>query len=148
MTFSTQLPIYIVDTLKCFGELGTVVDRILDTFNAQGMLIAELPPCPTSGATTRVTFEVTNEDYLTLVETYPRNSSKVSLKRLLTWFVENEMYDEWGWEVENEYVNSAKAAKIKKLNKIISDLNVLLRLLNDDEKEIVKNVIKTLKEIK
>lgn len=148
MTFNTQLPLYIVDTLKCFGELGTVVDRILDTFNADGMLIAELPSCPTQGVTTRVTFEVTNEDYLTLLETYPRNSSKVSLKRLLTWFVENEMYDEWGWEVENEYVNSAGAAKIKKLNEILADLTILLRSLDDCEKVIVNNVITTLKEIK
>ena len=61
------------------------------------------PVIPNRDGASRYTVDVTNDDYIQLVRMYPENSVRVSLRRLLYWFVENEMYDFLDWEVISDY---------------------------------------------
>lgn len=91
MRVSIYLHQSILDELACYGELDEVVDRIL-TLGEQGVIDLEnRPPCRPRTDAKRVTVDVHNTYYITLVRSYPRNSSLISLRRILYWFVENDM---------------------------------------------------------
>lgn len=91
MRVSVYLHQSILDELACYGELDEVVDRIL-TLGEQGVIDLEnRPPCRPRTDAKRVTVDVHNTYYITLVRSYPRNSSLISLRRILYWFVENDM---------------------------------------------------------
>ena len=91
MRVSVYIHQSILDELSCYGELDDVVDRIL-TLGENGVIDLEnKPPCRPRTDAKRVTIDIQNAYYITLVRSYPRNSSLVSLRRLLYWFVENDM---------------------------------------------------------
>lgn len=91
MRVSIYLHQSILDELACYGELDEVVDRIL-TLGERGVIDLEnRPPCRPRTDAKRVTVDVHNTYYITLVRSYPRNSSLISLRRILYWFVENDM---------------------------------------------------------
>lgn len=91
MRVSVYIHQSILDELSCYGELDDVVDKIL-TLGENGVIDLEnKPPCRPRTDAKRVTIDIHNAYYITLVRSYPRNSSLVSLRRLLYWFVENDM---------------------------------------------------------
>ena len=150
MIFSIYLHKHIAEPLMCFGDLSDVVNRILET-SEQGIFdVIDMPKCESRDGATRYNINVTNETYLTLVASFPPNSPRLSLRRLLYWFVEQEMYDVLEWEAVNEYVSKDKEKILKKIGGIESDLVKLGRLLTSDERlHIVElnNKLKILKEV-
>lgn len=94
----------IASILKCYGaNLSEAVNKVLDAASQGHFSVMDKPVIPNRDGASRYTVDVTNDDYIQLVRMYPENSVRVSLRRLLYWFVENEMYDFLDWEVISDY---------------------------------------------
>ena len=111
MTVSVYLSTEMHQILLCYGSLDDVVNRILDA-GTQGLIdIMQKPSAPEKRGGTYYPVNIRNQDYIALMETYGPKSSRISLRRLLYWFVDNEVYEELGWEVGEEYVDKRSNQK-------------------------------------
>lgn len=105
MTLSVYLAHDVKAILSCYGSLDSVVDKIL-VAGANGLIdIMEKPSAPEKKGGTYYQINIREPNYIALVETYGTKSSRISLRRLLYWFVENEVYLELGWELCEEFID-------------------------------------------
>lgn len=148
MKFSVYLHSHIVDTLRMYGKLDDVVNAILDEADNGMFDITDKPNCESRDGASRYMIDVTNENYLLLTQSYSAKSSKVSLRRLIYWFVENEIYEECGWTVNNILKRKENNKIHKKILDLKEQLNKLTPLIADNYDaiitmtEIVKNILK------
>lgn len=134
------------DVLYCFGEIGDVVNRIIDELYARNVDIESCcrEPAPDQSGCRHYKVDIKNADYEALRAAYPAKSSKVSLRRLVNWFVVNEMYFEWGWEPTREYTSNEVQISNRRINDIISRLNSLKLLLNIRHHDTIDDMIRKL----
>jgi hypothetical protein len=137
------------DILKMFGDnLSDVVNKVLDEYDAGNIDIEDIPECENRQGASRYDVTVTNETYLTMLKTYGPKSKRISLRRILYWFVDNEMYDVLGWDICKEYQNDLSVKINKRLDKILDNLYELEWLLTEDEQTItteIRNKLRTLR---
>lgn len=104
-----QISVYLHDevysVLKCFGTLDKVVNDILDAVSAGEIELMDKPAAPTRSGAGRYNVNVSNEDYISLIRQMGAKSTRISLRRLLYWFVEEEVYELLGWEMTEDYVD-------------------------------------------
>ena len=125
MNVSIYLHKPIVNLLRCFGDLSDVINKILDAGD-QGLFdIMDKPSCESREGASRYNVNITNATYLSLLNEYSVNSPRISLRRLIYWFVENEMYIELDWPMNNEYVDDFKTKFNKKLTDAINTFQSL-----------------------
>lgn len=89
--------IYDILILYC-GTIENAIDMILKEYDLGNIDIEDKPQCRPRDGAGRYNVIVNNENYLQLVDVYGIKSKRISLRRLLYWFVEYEVYDELGWE--------------------------------------------------
>lgn len=122
MTINIHLHKEIADALRCFGDLSTVVNKILQA-GALGVIdIMDKDACPDKDGCEHCRIEVTEPNYLELYKMYGPKNRRISLRRLLYWFVENEIYDELGWHPNAEVVDRRAILFEKKLNIATTEL--------------------------
>ena len=129
MKISIYLHSYITDVIKTFGTIEEVVNRILDVADEGLIEIEDRPACEPREGASRYDVEVTSENYLQLLQVYGIKSKRISLRRLLYWFVENEVYNDLGWEPVNDYIDKVDATINKKIDKIVSDIDNLIMFM-------------------
>ena len=150
MIFSVYLHKNVSEILMCYGELSEVVNRILSLAEEGVIDIVDMPRCQPRVGATRYDIDITSEYYLSLAKTFPPNSSRISLRRLLYWFVESEVYDELGWTVKSQYDSDEKRRILRKLTTIKSDMAKLTRMLNMEEQvhaNVISDYIENLEEM-
>ena len=148
MLFSIYLHSPIAEILMCYGDLSEVVNKILDAGEEGAFDIIDCPKCLSREGASRYDIDVANEYYISLLETFPINSTRISLRRLLYWFVENEMYDVLEWEPTFKYRNKQKEKILKKLDCIIADFSKLtLKLYKGTEMNFAKSALEHLKSL-
>jgi hypothetical protein len=136
----------IVNVLRSFGDLDIVVNQIL-AYGAEGYYeVTDKPPAPPRDMAGRYTISITDENYLQLLEIYPVNSPKISIRRLLYWFVENEMYDELGWKI-NTYCNKNNDDTLNNIKNIIRSITELASVMEDKYKPYTDKAINELKSL-
>lgn len=136
MRFSIYLSNDIIDILQCYGSITNVTNRILEC-GAEGLFdIMDKPTPPPKENGHQVIIDVTEPTYLELVDVYSIRSSRISLRRLLYWFVENEMYIELGWEATKTYKKSETEQAINMLGDIKLQLYRFEKLISDCEEPI------------
>ena len=114
MTINIHLHKEIADSLRCFGDLSTVVNRILQA-GADGLIdIMDKDACPDKDGCEHCRIDITEPNYLELYKTYGPKNRRISLRRLLYWFVENEIYDALGWQTVNTKIIDKQAISFKK----------------------------------
>lgn len=91
MRISVYLSDSIINELTSYGPLDEVVDNILQLGETGQIDLEQRPKCKNREHDRRVDIDVTNMYYLELMTHYPPNSSNISLRRLLYWFVENDL---------------------------------------------------------
>lgn len=149
MIMSIYLHKQYADILKCYGSLSDVVNKILDEADAGNIDFMDKPACPDRAGASRYNIDITNETYLELLEIYSINSSKISLRRLIYWFVNNEMYNELGWIPIKEYVDNRISAICKKIDNITSELEHCKKYSkNTIHNDSIINAINMIKELK
>lgn len=115
MTLSVYLSNDVRDVLQCYGKIDDVVNKIL-VAGSQGMIdIMEKPAAPEKKGGTYHQINIREPDYISLLETYGVKSSRISLRRLLYWFVENEIYYELGWEPSENFIEVNKDKRHKSI---------------------------------
>lgn len=141
MKIAVYLHEEIAATLLCFGNLSDVINKILDNES-----VLDKPSClPREGAS-KYTVDVTNEEYLSLLARYPATSPRISLRRLLYWWVDNEIYTEWGWK-PNKYLTKYQQKYNEILSNVIDNLN-MAKALDKSKIELLDTAISTIKEAK
>ena len=148
-----QLSIYlhrqIVEILTCYGDLNTVINRILREAAAGKFDVMHKPPAPSRETASRYDITITEPSYLELLDVYGPHSSKISIRRVIYWFVDNEMYDEFEWEQIQVFQDKHKQLLLKKLQYAISELEKAKRYCTDSltiQLSDICNSIKGLKE--
>lgn len=136
MKMSVYLHNEICSVLKCFGSLDEVTNKILDAASSGEFDVENKPKVIERSGARRYDVDVQNEDYLELYA-IRRNSPSISLRRLLYWFVENEMYEYLGWEVKSEYKDAAYEKRKKLIIKIRQDLEKLGTLMGGNGRNVV-----------
>lgn len=143
----------VIDVLKCLGpSLDAVVNKIL-AYGEQGLFdIENKPPVGAKTGGKHCTINITNQHYIDLIATVGEKNNTVSLRRLLHWFVEEEIYEECGWETSGMSVSDVKnradqiqdyksfskiKSQVMELNKNYESetLYTVIRLLNKFEQE-------------
>lgn len=138
----------VVEILKCYGELSDVINRILSLADEGIIELWDKPAAPPRDGASRYDVNITNESYLNLLDVNGVTNSRLSLRRILYWFVENELYNEFGWKIVNPYIDTNKLKQLKKVDKC---LELIERLHNICKYEDLCNEIleklNTLKEV-
>ena len=146
MLMSVYLHDEIASVLKCYGNLSDVVNKVLDAASAGAFDFEDKPEAPNRSGARRYDIDITNEDYIELHRMY-RNSPKISLRRLLYWFVENEMYEILEWQVVNPYDSAVLAKRRKLIIKARQATEALCQALSGEEGEIAENARQLIKEL-
>lgn len=118
MKVSVYLHDEVLALLKCFGDLDTVINDILEAGSKGEFEIMDKPAAPDRDGARRIDVNVVNKDYIHLMRQFGPQSRRVSLRRLLYWFVENEVYELLGWVPEADYVTDQDKKIIKQLEKL------------------------------
>lgn len=141
MKFSIYLSNNVIDILECYGPINDVVNKILEC-GAEGLFdIMDKPTPPPKENGKQVIIDVTEPNYLALVDMYSVKSSRISLRRLLYWFVDNEVYVELGWEGVQKYKDSNAEKALTLLSNIKLYLYRLERLtINYDCDKQLSNI--------
>lgn len=106
MRMSIYLSNDVADILRCYGTIDDVVHRIL-VAGAEGLIdIMEKPTIAEKKGGHYYKVNIKEPMYLELLELYGTKSSRISLRRLLYWFVENEIYEELGWEPQSGFITT------------------------------------------
>lgn len=149
MICSIYLHNEIAEILKSFGELSEVVNKILQEGANGSFDFMDKPNIQSRDGAKRYEINVQQEDYLNLLKCFPINSPKISLRRLLYWFVENEIYVDLNWKQCNYYKN-IKTQKIIKIIEIIKSdvtkLNILLPTEFTNKNYDIMSILKQLEE--
>lgn len=146
MIINVYLDHRIRDMLKCYGSLNDVTNKILE-LGAEGVIsVMDKPTPPPKKDGQQYAINVIEENYIGLVNIYGVKSSRISLRRLLYWFVDNEIFNEVGWEGEQNYVDTDTDKAVQ----TIGDIKVLLyrlekRIFNCSEE--IKVIRENLNEI-
>lgn len=139
---------YVIDSLKQFGELNEVINRVIDAGMEGKFDIEDLPIAPlrTPGDCSQLTVIVHNQSYCELVAMHGARSQTVSLRRILYHFVDNELYVDLGWSVQkqDDYNNSLFK---NKLAIVIHDCSKLYKIAPVRYKDCCMSILKLLKEI-
>lgn len=124
-----RLSIYIhqdrLDVIKMYGNVSQFVDRMLKAYDEGLIDIENKPECESREGANRCEVNVTNETYLNLLEIHGVKSKRLSLRRLLYWFIDNEVYNELGWEPVNSYTSSIQDKLNKYVDKTLMELDRL-----------------------
>ena len=128
----------IIDTFRAFGEpkskmveaLSLMADGVIDI--PIGGDTIELEKLPRDGAK-RIELDVPDD----IINNLP----KYKIRQLLYWFVDNEMYDELGWKVQEH----PRRYCISRINKAIKALELVIKSVDYDDKEVVQGIITTLR---
>lgn len=148
MKFSIYLSNDVKDILECYGTINDVVNKILEC-GAEGLFdIMDKPTPPPKENGKQIIIDVIEPNYLELVEMYGTKSSRISLRRLLYWFVDNEMYVELGWEGTQKYKDSNYEKALVLLSNIKLHLYKLEKLVTncDDQLSKIRNELNTMED--
>ena len=130
MLISVYLEPYVVDIIRCYGEPSDVINRMLDGAFSGDYDVFDKPSAgPRTQEAYRIEVDVTNENYIELMNSFPVNSPRTSLRRFVHWFIDNEMPEQLGWEVCNEYLSKEKNRVRKLLRNIESCSQTLKKYL-------------------
>lgn len=88
----------VYERLISFGDISDVVNRILAEGEAGNIQIFDLPSTPLANPS-RYTVDITNTYYLELYATYGPTCTRISLKRIIQYFVDIEGYNLCGWTI-------------------------------------------------
>ena len=141
MKISSYLRPDVVETLDMFGNIHEVTDRILKAGEEGQFSLEDIPASEFTKNRVRLNIEITNEYYLSLLETYGVRNPRISISRILTWFVDNEVYNDLEWEIVNDYLSRKDKLVNNTIDKVISDLTKLKFRLDDAERGLIVHAI-------
>lgn len=132
--------------LHMFGTINEVVNRIIDEGMDGKFDMFDKPVAPPRDECSRYEVCINNKDYIELMAQYPEKSSKTSLRRLVTWFVDNEVYEELGWDISCD--KHKRDNLVKKLDSIINSLQKDMSLFPMIRRDLFEQTIDSCQQLK
>ena len=140
MIQSVYLHKYVVDTLCLFGNLSEVVNRILQEGADGNIELIDRPPCTNRDGASRYNIVINQPDYLDMLQYCPVNSPKLSIRRILYWFVDFAVYDDLGWKQTNAYEDKELKRLLKHIDTARSSLK-RVGIIKKDDKKVERELI-------
>ena len=127
----------IIQILKCFGQLNSVVNRLFEDCINNGTIFNSAGyKAPNREGARRVNLYIKDDIVSQLCD--------VQIRTSIYWFVENEIYSELDWEMTNEY-NEEKKRKIERQTiKTLSELNKLKKLCGSKIQPVINMLEETM----
>lgn len=135
MKVSVYLHEEIYSILRCYGDIDVVVNKVLDEASKGSFDVMDKPTVPSRDGARRFDVDIRNRDYLELLQAYPPNSARISLRRLLYWFVENEMYEMLDWELVDTYRDKNYGKRMDLIKNIRQNLEKLCTICTGKTRE-------------
>lgn len=127
----------IVEILKCFGSLNDVVNKALrECINTGKVFEHQIPSAPSREDARRLNLYIDDDVFEEL------NLSKLKVRPILYWFIDNEVYRELDWEISREYGADRKERANKLLRSILADLKKFSMLTNKNVESIIDEMEK------
>lgn len=86
------------NVLTQFGTLDQVVDKAINAIEAGSIDLDVIPSCPPLTGTHKYIVTVDNLFYDDLVQIYGSHSNHISMRRILYYIVDSELYNALRWE--------------------------------------------------
>ena len=132
--------------LQYYGDVSDVVNRILYHGAIGDIPLMDLPPAPLPGhGAKQYKINVTDKNYLELCDIYGTKSSRISLRRIIYAFVDNEKYVDLAWESNKTFVKTDKEELLTLIGELEAKLFRLYKMLKNNPH--VKNIKTELAEI-
>lgn len=135
----------IANTLRCFGPLDEVVNRVLAAGAAGQFDVMDKPPCPGRETATRYNIDITEPCYLAILQQYGPHSTRVSIRRLLYWFVEQQVYEQLGWRTTNRYTDERRKMAVRKTRQAIDAMERAYKFCDGSYKELAERLTQQLR---
>jgi hypothetical protein len=148
MTISLYLHEEYINILRCFGNIDEAIDRLLEECEIGNIELMDHDAAPSREGAMRINVNVTNEYYLDLYYKFGSNSKRISLRRLIYWFIDNAVYDSLQWNTTSEYVNSKKEKYRRKINDACSILTKVKKDLPTKDRELLEIALSYIEKIK
>ena len=104
------------NVLTQFGTLDQVVDKAINAIEAGSIDLDNIPACPPLTGTHKYIVTVDNLFYDDLVQIYGSHSNRISMRRILYYIVDSELYNTLHWEpVRNTSPASRRSKRIDNL---------------------------------
>lgn len=135
-----------VSLMRYFGDLSDVANRIL-AHGAKGEIpLMDLPQAQSvSSDCKQYKLNITDSNYLELCDTFGIRSQRVSLRRIICWFMDNEKYVDFQWEPCVDVKSNEHQQVIALINDIDTKLYKLYKLIKADSILELKSVIDKIK---
>lgn len=128
--YSVYLHQDVIDVLECFGRIGNVLTKMMKTLVETDLLNGEtLGTAPPREDARRIEFFVDDDTVLQL--------TGLPLRQIIYWFVENEVYDQLGWEPIRQYREREKTRIINGFDRVLSELSKLNSLVNNSLQDAI-----------
>ena len=106
--------------LRTFGTINDTVNRIIDAGMSGAFDIFDKPVAPPREECRRYEVSIANKEYISLISMYPDKSPKTSLRRLVTWFVDNELYVDLEWKISVD--KNKRDSLLRRLDDVVAAL--------------------------
>ena len=138
------LPIETISILEQYGDIDTVVNKILDLAEQELVPLFDLPPSSSNEIKVRkISVHIYNKWYINVILAGKFN---ISLRRMIQYFVDNELFNEFNWQIvkrdrdairvnisnaQTHLVNAAQIAYTNKNYELYSSLTKIVTSLSD-----------------
>lgn len=130
--------------LQNFGSIDYVVSLALKEAEKGNINITELPYTNHEKDIVKKQVTINSVYYTNLYALYGQRNPKISIARLLTYIVDNELYAYWGWQKEQKYDRAIMVDNAKE--QIYTGLTTLLNYY-PDSKVHLKEMYNYIKEL-
>lgn len=147
MLISVYLHNEYYQTLKTFGNIDDVVNKILDYCYNNEIDITTITNAPSRDGARRVNIRVTHQLYLDDYSTYSPNSTRYSLRKIIYWFIDNAIYEELDWKVINNPETERLDFITKHLAIILDEIGKLQFKVDSQDVEMLREARQIIKSL-
>lgn len=147
MLITISLDDFTANIMQHYGSISDVTNRILQLGSEGAIPLMDLPPVAIPKSSCKqYKVNVTDENYIGLCETYGTKSMRISLRRIVYWFIENEQYEIFNWEPATNTILPDNQRIVDLIGEIEPKLYTLFKLLNKSKRiAIIKNELQEIK---
>lgn len=140
MKIHVTLPQITYNILCRFGDINEVVNKICDLIVTDQMEYNDLPPLQGREGHKQFDVIVTNEQFIELYNSMNDAGKPIRMRRVLQYFVDMELYVEFGWPIVNEPKRNTdvEMRAISSLCGVITTLTKLSKTWKTSEDNLLK----------
>lgn len=135
------------NVLTQFGTLDQVVDKAINAIEAGSIDLDVIPSCPPLTGTHKYIVTVDNLFYDDLVQIYGSHSNHISMRRILYYIVDSELYNALRWEPVRNI--SPTDRRSKRIDNLLYELAKVINSETDkDRLKILLHVYTIIQQLK